>query len=806
MFRNYFKTSFRSLRRNWNYSMINIAGLAAGIAVCLILFVIIQFERSFDNFHSKKDRIYRVLTEYHHADAAEIFYGDAVPFGLPGSLQTEFPELEKVAPIYSAGNDQILVPNENGEAVKKFKEQKGVFFTNPSFFNIFDFQWLAGDPLKALKDLNSAVLTKEIAQKYFGDWKKAMGKTIKWNNNLSLRITGILGTIPKNTDFGLKVVISYGSGYTADFAKSTNWEGTRGGFGCYILFPDRLSVSNFNTRLRAFSKKMEPAEDKDSHIIESLAAVHFDTHISNFSGKSISPELIRALWLIGAFILLIACVNFINLSTAQAVNRAREVGVRKVLGSNKSQLKMQFFSETLMIVITAVVLAVLIAMLVLPVMGNILDLPLSTGMLINPQVFIFLFFMACIVTLLAGFYPSLVLSGFNPINALKSRFQGPSASGISLRRGLVIFQFIIAQALIIGTLIMIKQMNYFTNRPLGFDKEAIINIPFPEDSVGLSKLDFLKKQLADLRGIRNTSFNSNTPVEDDNDNWTTFRYNHAIKETDFYAIIKWADNQYLPVYRLPLIAGRNLTPSDTAKEFLVDEQLVKKLGIKNPEDILNKEICLWGGEIKGPVVGVLKEYNARSLRRDLAPVLITSMKRGYSSASIKLSTTDISATMLSIEKLWNNAFPDFVFEYQFLDRKIENFYKQEKQLSLLYQIFAMIAIFLSCLGLYGLASFMAVQRIKEVGIRKVLGASAGHIVYLFSKEFILLIGIAFAIAAPIAWYFMNKWLQDYPYRIEISWWIFLIGGLSSVLIALVTVSFQAIRAAVTNPVQSLRTE
>jgi len=355
-------------------------------------------------------------------------------------------------------------------------------------------------------------------------------------------------------------------------------------------------------------------------------------------------------------------------------------------------------------------------------------------------------------------------------------------------------------------LIILKQMNYFVNQPLGFDTNAVVNVPFPGDSLGLTKVNYVRQQLSNISGIQQVSFSSNTPVEDDNDNWTTLRFDHAIKETDFYAIVKFADNQYIPTYKLPLIAGRNLEPSDTAREFVVNELLLKNLGITDPRKILNKEISIWGDNLKGSVVGVLKDFNDRSFRRDMAPLVLTTFNRMYTQVGIKITGTNMPLTMQSIEKVWNQTFPDFVFEYKFLDDKVESFYKQESQLSQLYKVFAAIAIFLSCLGLYGLASFMAAQRIKEVGIRKVLGATAGNIVYLFSREFVVLIAIAFVIAAPIAWYFMHRWLQDYVYRIDISWWIFILGGFASIIIALATVSFQAIRAAVANPVDSLRTE
>lgn len=804
MIENYFKTAFRNLLRRRNYAIINITGLAAGIAICLVIFIVIRYETSFDNYHKRKDRIYRVLTEYHHADAPDIFYGKGVPSPLPAALKNNLAQAEKVATVYSEGNDQIQVLDDNGQSIKKFKEEHGVFFTEPSLFDIFDFKWLAGNT-SSLKNPNSVVLTKSIAEKYFGDWEFAIGKNIKWNNREILKVTGILEDIPENTDLQLKVVISFGTGYTADFAKSTNWDGTQSSYGCYILLPANVPASSFNTQLRAFVKKMKSPENKDSHIIQPLSKIHYDTKTGDFSGRTISPGLIRALWLIAAFILLIACVNFINLSTAQAVNRSKEVGIRKVLGSNKWGLKMQFITETFLIVFISIVLAMVIAILTLPFISSVLSKPLSFDVAGSSAIILFLLSLAFLVTALAGLYPSIVLSRFNPINALKNKMATAGTKGISLRRGLVVFQFVIAQALIIGTLIIVKQMNYFTHQPLGFDKTAIVNIPFPGDSVGTSKLDYLRRELVDIKSIQNISFSSNTPVEDDNDMWSTFKFNHAAKETDFYAITKFADDQYIPTYKLRLVAGRNLRPSDTAREFLASEKLVKNLGIDNPQDVLNKEINLWGS-INGQIVGVVKDYNDRSFRRGIDPVLITTVKRGYNQAGIKLIAADVSSTMKAIEKIWNQTFPEFVFEYKFLDDKIESFYKQENQLSSLYKIFAIIAIFLSCLGLYGLASFMAAQRIKEVGIRKVLGASVSSVVYLFSKEFIILVSIAFIIASPVAWYFMHNWLQDYVYRINISWWIFIVGGLSAIIIALGTVSFQAVKAAIANPVKSLRTE
>ena len=804
MLKNYFRISLRNLKRNKGYTIINILGLSMGIAICLLIFLVISFESGFDNFHKNKNRIYRILTEYHHADSKEIFYGRAVPFAFPNAIRSSFKQVEETAAIFSDNDVQMNIPGANNSTSKKFKEEHGVFYVTPDFFKVFDFPLLSGS-YESLAGPNNALVTKSIAGKYFGDWKDAIGKTIRINNSFTVKVNGVLADVPVNTGFPLKVVISYGTGFTNRFLHSTDFDGTSSASGCYVLLSPNASASGFNNQLIAYSKKVKSPDNKDVQVAQPLKEVHFDTQAGDYSGKTISRKLINGLWLIGAFILLIACVNFINLSTAQAVNRAKEVGVRKVLGSNKWQLKLQFLSETFLIVLASVVISVILAVIVLPYINGLLELTIGINREIGKSVLIFLVMITVSVTLLAGFYPSIVLSGFNPINALKSKLTAKASKGFTLRRGLVVFQFIIAQSLIIATLVIARQMTFFTSQPLGFDKNAIVNIPVPGDSVSNTKLDFLKKQLKSIHGVQTVSFNSNTPVEDNNDWWTNITYDHAVKQTDFYSIIKNADNEYVPGFRLPLAAGRNLNPSDTINEFLVNEMVLRNLGVKDPRMALNKEILL-GGHARGPIVGVLKDFNTRSFRDDLAPLIIASSKRDYSQASIKLDSKDLNGSMSLIEKKWNEIFPDFVFEYKFMDEKIESFYKQENRLGQLYKLFAMIAIFLSCLGLYGLASFMAVQRIKEVGIRKVLGATGAHIVYLFSKEFVLLIAIAFAIATPLSWYFMHQWLQNYPFRIELSWWIFIIGGLASIIIALVTVSFQAIKAAVANPVTSLRSE
>ncbi|MGN6530126.1 MAG: ABC transporter permease, partial [Ginsengibacter sp.] len=362
MLTNYFTTAFRSLTRNKSYAVINITGLALGIAVCMIIFMIIQYHASFDNFHKNKNNTYRLLTEFHHADSKDIFYGHVVPFGMPNALRAAFPQIKVIAPFLGSGKDQFVVDQNGNIPLKKFKEETGVFYTVPSFFKIFDFPLLAGS-YESLSEPANVLLSKETAEKYFGSWKDAMGKTIRMNNDMLLKVSGVLAPVPANTDFQMKVVVSYGTGFTKDLKTSADYDNVSGSFGCYILLPENINATAFEKQLRAYSIKIKSPDDKDQVTMEPLAAAHYNTQAGDFSNKSVSHTMIDVLWLIAAFILLIACVNFINLSTAQAVNRAKEIGVRKVLGSNKWQLKLQFLAETFLIVFTSVLLSLMIALL-----------------------------------------------------------------------------------------------------------------------------------------------------------------------------------------------------------------------------------------------------------------------------------------------------------------------------------------------------------------------------------------------------------------------------------------------------------
>ncbi|MFA6084020.1 ABC transporter permease [Mucilaginibacter sp.] len=803
MWKNYLKTSYRTLTRNKNYTLLNISGLSIGIAVFLVIFMIIRFETGYDQFHKNKDRIYRVLTVYKN-NKYGVNITSGVPAPLPAALQNDFPDV-KVTDISAYPSFPVSVLKEDGQIAKSLKTD--LFFTEPSFFDIFDFGWAAGNAKASLNDPNTAVLTKKTATLFFGDWNKAIGKIIRVNNDFTLKVTGVLNDVPEQTDFQFKVILPIS---LLKHAKSTNWTTITGQQQCYLLLPPGMKVSTFDEQLKSFSRKYRAADDKTIQALQPLAKVHYDAKneyegVGNFSGKIISGQKVGLLWLIAAFILIIACVNFINLATAQAVNRAKEIGVRKVMGSNKAQLIIQFLTEVFLLVLTAVIMAIVLVLFLTEGIGHIINMPITLAGIPLSTLLSFLVVLTVTVTILAGLYPALVLSGFNPIKALKNKAMAARSQGLQLRPVLVVFQFVIAQVLIISTIIIIRQMNYFEKGSMGFEKDAVINIAFKPDSVRNSRLNYLQNKLLTVKGIKHVSFNNTSPAEEDSW-WTPIVFDHAMKPTEFPIVSKYADANYVSTYHLQIVAGRNINPAAGTKEFLVNETLVKKLGFKRPYEVLNKEINMWSGFARGPVVGVVKDFHTASFKEGIAPVFFVNQRSNYANAGIELATTDMPGTILAIQKIWTEAYPDAPFDYQFLSDKIANFYKQEKQLSALFQMFAGIAIFLGCLGLYGLASFMAAQRVKEIGIRKVLGATSVHIIYLFSRDFVRLVIIAFLIASPIAWYFMQQWLQQYTYHISVGSWIFLAGGLGSVIIALTTISFKALSASFANPAKSLKSE
>jgi len=802
MLYSYFKIAIRNLVRHKAFSILNIAGLAVGIAAALVIFLVVNFELSFDTFHTKKDRIYRVVNEFKHAAGKD--YQTGVPFPFGEALKTDHPQLEKVAMTFSGYNSQVSVIDAQGNTRKKFKVEAGVFFAGPEFFKIFDYRWLAGNPEAALAEPNMAVLTQSEANKYFGNWQQALGKQLKLDNKVLVQVVGILADMPANSDLQRKVFVSYATMHGIlpldDF---TNWGGVWSDSQCYVLLPENTSEASFNTMLVNFLQKHNPGDKNHTYLLQPLSDLHFNPNYSPPSFRSITKGTIMSLVLIGIFILVIACINFVNLATAQAINRAKEAGVRKVLGSNRGQLIWQFLGETFIIVLMAVLAAMLLVQLVLPFIQPISNLPESFKLYAAPHLLVFLLGIILIVTFLSGLYPALVLSGFQPVQALKSKMTIQTLGGISLRKSLVVLQFSVSQILIIATLIAISQMNFVRQKDLGFNKDAVMLVEIPDDSLAKTKIQILKNQFAAVPGVEKVSFNSAAPISGSNSN-TNFKFTSTTKDEDFPLNVKAGDGDYFSTFKLRLLAGRPYVQTDIVREVVINQTLLEKVGVKNPQEAIGKIIEFYGR--KYPVVGVTADFHHTSLRQPMVPIALMSSKNMYHQVALKVAPNHLPAIKSEVEKIWSAAFPDYVYEATFLDERIAEFYEDDAKLSQLFKIFAGIAIFIGCLGLYGLVSFVAVQKTKEIGIRKVLGASLTNIVSLLSKEFVKLVLLANIIAWPLAWWAMQKWLQDFTFRIQIGWWMFAVAGFSALIIAFITVSVQAVKAGLANPVKALRSE
>jgi predicted permease len=781
--------------RHKTYSAINMAGLAVGIAASLLIYVVVAYELSYDKFQKNYDRIYRVVTVSKNIDGSEDFNP-----GIPGpayeALKTDFPQLEKIAPVYALTNTQMIVlgndPNGDVAASKKFIEPSNIVFTMPEYFDMFNVTWLAGNAA-TLKDPGNIVIDKKTAEQYFGDWKNAVGFFLKLDNSILLKVSGIVEKMPDNSDFPIKHFISFHTlnSYPDNYSYSpTHWGSLSSNHQIYVMLPDNVSPQSVQKQLEGFVKKYlrNDGPNKRSQVLQPLKKIHFDSRYGNLGDHSTSKSILWTLGFIGVLIIIMASINFVNLSTAQAVGRSREVGVRKVLGSSRRQLIGQVMGETFLIVLLSTVLAVLIAEFSMPWMSHVASVP-SSASLFTPGSILFLVIVLILVTLLSGIYPALIVSGFKPALALKNKISSASIGGISLRRILVVTQFAISQILIIGTIVAVTQMNFVRNADLGFNREAILILPAYSDSINQAKMRPLKQQLLQNPAVISVSFGSDEASSDNN--WASnFAFDQ--KEDEPYAVFhKFGDEDYIKTYGLQLIAGRNYTASDTLREIVINETLTEKLGLKVPQEAVGKNLRIGGG-VWLPVVGVVKDFKTNSLKEDVKPLTIASRTDFYYTLAVKLRTKNLPLVTAQVKKLWERTYPEYAYTSHFVDETIERFYRQETQLALLYKIFAGIAIFISCLGLYGLVSFMAAQKTKEVGIRKVLGANVRNIVVMFSREFTLLIGIAFIIAVPVAWYFMNSWLQNFVYRINLGVGVFLLAIVSSLIIAWITVGYRAL--------------
>lgn len=790
MYLNHLKVGWRNITHKKVYALINVSGLALGIACAIIIFSLINYHLNFDNFHSDANRIYRFVTDSYMED---VNYEGSVPPAFGKAFREDYTFADKVARICKASG---IVTLDKVQGENKFQESPT--FADPEFFTLFNFPLVQGNLEGILNEPNTAVITETIEKKYFGN-ESAMGKTFRFDNRIDFTITGVLKDIPDNTDFGSDIFFSYSTiqQFSDWVARDDSWGGITSDVQTFARLNIGVNPFEVEEVLPAYVKKFR-AKSKNVHHykLQPLSEVHFDARY----GGQMDRKVIYVLTGVGFFLVFTACLNFINLATAQALTRSKEMGIRKTLGSVRSQLFAQFTVETALVVLLATLVALGIVYSVMPVLNEFFNSHIELNLFSDLRLLLFLAGLMIGVTLLSSSYPGLVLSGFQPVLALKGKLSSATGGSFDVRKGLVITQFTISQVLLIGLIVMFSQMRYFQEIDMGFNKDAVVIIPVGSRDV---KMTTLKDQFLQISDVENVSICFAPPASDNQ--WTTsFAYDNRSESENFFISFRGADEDYLTTFEIDLLAGRNLIPSDTIREYLVNESVVKKLGLASLEDILGKSIRVNGWT--APVVGIVRDFHDQSLRSEINPVCITTSINNYNVYSVKIKMLNASETLASLEKAWSGMYPEHIFDYVFLDDHIASFYQAEESMLKMVQIFSFIALFIGCMGLYGLVSFMAVQKTKEIGIRKVLGGSIAQILWIFGQEFSRLVFIAFLIATPLGWLLMSNWLSLYSYPINLSAWFFLLEFVIIFMVVILTVGYQSLKAALANPVSSLRSE
>jgi len=789
MFRNYFLVAVRNLLKNKTFSSINIMGLALGMACSLLIFLWVKDERSIDAFHANGPRIYKFYERQFYDGKTEGGY--YTPGLLPAELKKVLPEVVYASGLTWSSWSTLSV----GE--KMFK-QPGAF-ASPDFFNIFSYKLLEGKAEDALNSPVSIAISRKVAEKLFESPAAAIGKTVRYENRKDFKVTAVFEDLPSNSSQSFQFLLNW------DYCFEENeWLKDWGNNGpeTFVLLKEGANPIQFENKIRKFLDAYNKEQNASFRI--EMGIQRFDEAYlnSNFKDGQISGgriEYVKLFSIVAIFILLIACINFMNLTTARSVKRAKEIGIRKVVGAVKGLLIRQFIGEAVLLSIIAIVLSLLLVSLLLPAFNNLttksMALPLS-----DPAFWMIIVGLALITGVISGSYPALVLSSFQPIKVLKGSFKFNTGS-LWFRKGLVVFQFTLSVILIIGTIVVSNQVNYFQTKNLGYNRENLITIPLEGDL--LKKYSLFKERAVKLPGVLQITRITQQPTQIEN---LTGGVEWPGKDPTVQPMFTQAGVGYdfTKTMKAQMLLGRDFSkdfPTDSVG-YIVNESALKKIGYKDP---IGKPLTFW--RKKGVIVGVIKDFHFNSLRVPIQPLVVRLMEnQGWGSALVRIEKGKTEQVLAGLEKLCKEVNPAFPFSHQFADEEYQLLYTNEKVISQLSRYFAFLAIFISCLGLLGLAIFTAEQRTKEISIRKVLGASVGSVFSLLSKEFIILVGVSLIIASPIAWWFMNNWLQDYAYRAPISWWIFALAAVLAILIALLTVSFQAIKAAVANPIKSLRSE
>jgi len=806
MIRNYIKIAFRNLAKYKFISFINLFGLTIGLTCCLLILAYILNEISYDKYQPYADRTYRISRSFHNEEGIQSLHLGAIspPFG--PLLKNEFPEIQKITRLLSNGNTAFVYQD------KQFYENQ-VFFADENLPDVFKIDVVKGNAKKALEDPFSIMISDKLARKYFGN-EDPMNKIVKLDNNLPCKVGGVFKPFPSNTHVHADVLIAFNtlkdSAIYGERNLQTNWGNNS--FLTYVVIPKGSDPKKLEGKFPAFLDKYyhfpdEPPGFKGSkftHLyLTALTDIHLRSHLDYEVEENGDIKRIYIFSIIALFILLIACINYMNLSTARSVLRAKEIGIRKTVGAERKEIILQFLSESVLISWFAILLAIVLTALLLPWLNKFSGLDLSMQILIKWQIILPLIIAPFVVGILSGLYPALFMSSFEPVKVLKGLFK--VSGNISLRKALVVAQFAISIILLISTVIVFKQLRYMQQKSLGFSKDHVITM-FNTAAFG-NQFESFRNELLQNPGVREVARSSRIPsgrLLDAQD--VALPAGDTVKPLSVDLKFVTVDYNFVPAYGMGMAAGRNFSNAykTDSNSFVINEAATKVLGWRSAQEAINKDL-VYGGQ-KGKVIGVVKDFHFESLHQKIPPLLFNVNANRYNRISIKLSGANIASSLGFVEKTWKKFLPETPYDYSFLDERFAQLYQSEQRQKSIFTVFAFIAIFIACLGLFGLSAFTISQRVKEIGIRKILGADVSTIVALLSKDFLKLVLVAAVIAFPVAWFAMHKWLEDFAYRIGISLWIFLVAGIVAALIAFITISFQAVKAARANPVKNLRTE
>ena len=814
MFKNYLLTTLRNFRLNKANTFINVTGLALSMACCITIYAFVKHEYSFDDFHRKADRIYRVVGQFQGNEGVN--YNGSVTYPLSSALRNDFPDLPLVTQVVTNHEAILKTSDEAPPLLVNFERGFGMTYTDEYFLRMFDHPLLAGDRKSLLTTPDEVVITQDLANRlygkdYEGRYNELLGKTLIVNQE-SYRISGVLRDIPHTSNVVFELLLPT-KAYERDKPWLEDaWGNVNSDWFTFALLPESERPAHLESQLVAFKDKYLDQEEaaKQTYSLQPLPEVHTD---ERYDGTTYATPalLIGAFIAMGLIVLLTACINFINLATAQSVRRAKEIGIRKTLGGVRSQLMLQFLGETLAITLLAAVAALFLAEWFVDAFNQYVSVVIDFGLAIDGSMVYFLLALCLVITLLAGYYPARVLSGFRPVDALKqsmSQQKSGFAGTFSLRKTLVVTQFVISQLLIIGTIIVAMQMRYLRTQDLGFRQDNMAVVFMPDNDV--QKLEAFRNEIENQAAVAQVSFSSGPPISS-SQSWTG-AYNPLKGEDEKYGIErKSVDPQYLETFGIDLVAGRNLREEDKVIDslpgynVLLNERAVDIFGYGSPEEAIGQ--IQMQGDKEATIVGVVRNFNNASLQEEIHPSFLY-YGDWVNMAAIQLTEQQSIHQLSFVQDAWEQTYPDYFYQAMTMEEYFESgaLYLLEGIMYQAFRIFAFLAIMIGCLGLYGLVSYLSLQRQKEIGVRKVLGASVAQIIYLFSKEFTLLVLLAFVIAAPLGYFAMQAWLETFVYRIDLSVLYFALALLASIGIAWITVGYKSIRAALSNPVDALRSE